>query len=153
FARVQQELDKFLKENRGNIDSSLGQLEWLGQLLHGKRAELARTLCSLPAGGAPSFQTPSWGGWVNVRAIPVTLKDQHDRTLISEGETPQERGDAAAPKPYTCGTGVPGTGVNPNEGQSGSGPPGLPSAPGTPAAPGTDAAGFTNVGGFLQNVL
>ncbi|HXJ63871.1 MAG TPA: MCE family protein [Actinomycetota bacterium] len=159
FAKVQQELDRFLKENRGNIDSSLGQLQWLVQLLHSKRAELAQTLCSLPAGVAPYFQTTSWGEWFNVRVIRITLKDNQDNTLVSQGETPQERGDTSAGKPYTCGTTVPGTGVNPDEGQNGPGLPGVPGLPGTPGVPGapglpgTDSAGFTGLGGFLQSVL
>jgi len=150
FAQVQQELDRFLKENRGNIDSSLGQLEWLVQLLHSKRTELARTLCSLPAGVAPYFQTTSWGEWFNVRVIRVTIKDNKDRTLVSEGETPQERGNTS-PKPYTCGTVVPGSGVNPNEGQDGSPIPGIPGIPS--GLPGTDSSGFTGLGGFVQSVL
>jgi phospholipid/cholesterol/gamma-HCH transport system substrate-binding protein len=154
FAQVQQELDKFLKQNRGNIDSSLGQLQWLTQLLHSKRSELARTLCSLPAGVAPYFQTTSWGEWFNVRVIRITLKDKNDKTLFSAGETPQERGDTHAQHPYTCGTVVPGTGVNPNEGQGGAGGIGVPGVPGIPAGlPGTDSSGFTGLGGFLQSVL
>jgi phospholipid/cholesterol/gamma-HCH transport system substrate-binding protein len=161
FARVQQQLDKFLKQNRGNIDSSLGQLNWLVQLLASKRAELAQTLCSLPAGVAPYFQTTSWGQWFNVRVIRITLKTNKDQTLFSQGETPQERGDTSAGNPYTCGTGVPGTGVNPNEGQDSGlpGVPGVPGVPGTqgvpgvPGVPGTDSSGFTGLGGFLQSVL
>jgi phospholipid/cholesterol/gamma-HCH transport system substrate-binding protein len=154
FAQVQQELDRFLKENRGNIDSSLGQLQWLTQLLHSKRAELARTLCTLPAGVAPYFQTTSWGEWFNVRVIRFTIKDSNDKAIVSQGETPQERGDARAQHPYTCGTAVPGTGVNPDEGQGDGTVPGVPGIPDIPAGlPGTDSSGFTGLGGFLQSVL
>jgi phospholipid/cholesterol/gamma-HCH transport system substrate-binding protein len=151
FAQVQQELDKFLKENRGNIDSSLGQLKWLTGLLASKRGQLAQTLCSLPAGVAPYFQTTSWGEWFNVRVIRITVKDSHDNTLVSAGETPQERGDTKAQRPYTCGTAVPGQGVNPNEGQGGPGGIGVPGIP--TGLPGTDSSGFTGLGGFLQSIL
>jgi phospholipid/cholesterol/gamma-HCH transport system substrate-binding protein len=151
FARVQQELDRFLKENRGNIDSSLGQLAWVTRLLASKRGELARTLCSLPAGVSPYFQTTSWGEWFNVRVIRITLKDSHDNTLFSAGEAPQERGDTKAQRPYTCGSVIPGEGSNPNEGQGGPGGIGVPGIPG--GLPGTDSSGFTGLGGFLQGVL
>ena len=151
FAQVQQELDKFLKQNRGNIDSSLSQLEWLTRLLASKRGELAQTLCSLPAGVAPYFQTTSWGEWFNVRVIRITVKDSHDNTLVSAGETPQERGDSKAQRPYTCGTAVPAQGVNPNEGQGGPGGIGVPGIPN--GLPGTDSSGFTGLGGFLQSIL
>lgn len=151
FAQVQQSLDRFLKDNRGNIDSSLGELRWLVQLLHGKRAELARTLCSLPSGVAPYFQTTSWGEWFNVRVIRVTVKDNTGKTLVSQGENSLERGDAKAQRPYTCGTAIPGMGVNPDEGQDGSGLPGIPDIPA--GLPGTDSSGFTGLGGFLESVL
>jgi ABC-type transporter Mla subunit MlaD len=151
FADVQQELDRFLKENKGNIDSSLGELQWLVQMLHGKRTELARTLCSLPAGVAPYFQTTSWGEWFNVRVIRITVKDSEGKTLVSQGENSLERATRKAQHPYTCGTVVPGTGVNPNEGQDGSPIPGLPDIP--PGLPGTDSSGFTGLDGFLQSVL
>jgi phospholipid/cholesterol/gamma-HCH transport system substrate-binding protein len=154
FAQVQQELDRFLKDNRGNIDSSLGQLEWLTQLLHGKRAELARTLCSLPAGVAPYFQTTSWGEWFNVRVIRLTIKDKNDKAIVSQGENSLERSGDAAQRPYTCGTAVPGTGVNPDEGQGGGIIPGAPGLPEIPTGlPGTASSGFTGLGGFLHSVL
>jgi phospholipid/cholesterol/gamma-HCH transport system substrate-binding protein len=144
FAQVQQQLDRLLKQNRGNIDASIGELEVLTRLLQGDRGKLAQTLCSLPAGVAGYFQTTSWGQWFNVRIIRFTLKDKSDHTLLSQGETSQQRGGTAQ-RPYTCGEAVPGTGVNPNEGQGG---PGLPA--GLPA-PGS--SGFTGLGGFVQNVL
>jgi len=144
FAKVQQQLDRLLKDNRGDIDASLGQLKLLVQLLQGKRAELAQTLCSLPAGVAPYFQTTSWGEWFNVRIVRFTIKDSTGRTLVSQGETDNQRsGDSA--KPYTCGVGVPGTGVNPDE----NGPIGsLPAVGGA-----VDSSGFTGLGGFLQTIL
>lgn len=151
FADVQQELDRFLKENRGNIDSSLGELQWLVRLLHGHRAELARTLCSLPSGVAPYFQTTSWGEWFNVRVVRITVKDNTGKTLVSQGENSLERDQSKAQRPYTCGTAVPGTGVNPNEGQDGTIVPGIPDVP--VGLPGTDSSGFTGLGGFLQGVL
>jgi phospholipid/cholesterol/gamma-HCH transport system substrate-binding protein len=144
FAQVQQQLDRLLKDNRGNIDASLQELEVLTRLLQGSRGQLSQTLCSLPAGLAGYFQTTSWGQWFNVRIVRFTLKDQNDRTLFSSGETSQERGGTSA-KPYTCGTGVPGTGVNPNEGQGG--------GPVPAGVPSSGSNGFTGLGGFVQNVL
>jgi phospholipid/cholesterol/gamma-HCH transport system substrate-binding protein len=151
FAQVQQELDRFLKDNRGNIDSSLGELKWLTQLLHGQRAQLARTLCSLPSGVAPYFQTTSWGEWFNVRVIRFTIKDKEGKAIVSQGENSLERDPGKAQRPYTCGTAVPGTGVNPNEGQDGNPIPGIPDIPA--GLPGTDSSGFTGLGGFLKSVL
>lgn len=151
FADVQQELDRFLKDNRGNIDSSLGELQWLVKLLQGKRTELARTLCSLPAGVAPYFQTTSWGEWFNVRVVRITVKDSSGKSLVSQGENSLERDQGKAQRPYSCGVATPGTGVNPDEGQSGSGLPGLPEIPA--GLPGTDSSGFTGLDGFLQSIL
>jgi phospholipid/cholesterol/gamma-HCH transport system substrate-binding protein len=155
FAQVQQQLDRLLKQNRGNIDASVGELEALTRLLQGDRSKLAETLCSLPAGVSGYFQTTSWGQWFNVRIVRFTLKDKNDRTLISQGETPQERGSTSQ-RPYTCGASVPGTGVNPNEGQSG---PGLPAGPagssGLPSSglPASGDSGFTGLGGFVKSVI
>ncbi|MFL5798003.1 MAG: MlaD family protein [Actinomycetota bacterium] len=144
FAQVQQQLDQLLKQNRGNIDASIGELEVLTRLLQGNKGKLGQTLCSLPAGVSGYFQTTSWGQWFNVRIVRFELKNKNDQTLLSEGETPQERGGTAQ-HPYTCGTAVPGTGVNPNEGQGG---------PGVPAGlPVGGSSGFTGLGGFVQNVL
>src|SRR5205814_5238802 len=69
FAQVQQQLDRLLKDNRGSIDVSLSELEVLTRLLQGSRGQLARTLCSLPAGVSGYFQTTSWGQWFNVRIV------------------------------------------------------------------------------------
>jgi phospholipid/cholesterol/gamma-HCH transport system substrate-binding protein len=150
FAQVQQQLDRLLKNNRGNIDSALLELRFLTRLLQGNKAQLAQTLCSLPAGVTPYFQTTSWGEWFNVRVIRFTIKDKNDRTLFSQGETAQEHGGTTQ-RPYSCGTGVPGTGVNPNEGQDGGGVPGVPGVPGV--LPGGGSSGFTGLGGFVKSVL
>src|SRR5206468_10014791 len=56
FAQVQQQLDRLLKQNRGNIDATIGEFEVLTRLLQGDRGKLAETLCSLPAGLSGYFQ-------------------------------------------------------------------------------------------------
>ena len=153
FADVQQQLDRLLRDNHGNIDASLSELETLVRLLHAHRGELARTLCTLPAGIAPYFQTTSWGEWFNVRVIRFTLKDKSGNTMFAQGETSQQRGGSAQ-RPYTCGVGVPGTKVNPDEtGQVGTGGPTGPST--LPRLPGSapDSSGFTGLGGFVKSVL
>src|SRR5205085_9440288 len=59
FADVQQQLDRLLRDNRGNIDATLSDLQTVTGTLSANRAELARTLCSLPTGLAPYYQTSS----------------------------------------------------------------------------------------------
>ena len=83
--------------------------------------------------------------------IRLTIKDKNDKAIVSQGENSLERDGGKAQRPYTCGTVVPGTGVNPDEGQNGSGLPGIPDIP--VGLPGTDSSGFTGLGGFLDSVL
>ncbi|HEX9236233.1 MAG TPA: MCE family protein, partial [Actinomycetota bacterium] len=101
FADVEQQLHQLLVKNKGNIDVSLAELDSVAGTLARNRANLAETLCTLPAGVAGYFQTTSWGEWFNVRIIGVTLKDSNDNPIAQVNEAPIEHGPAVAP--YTCG--------------------------------------------------
>lgn len=149
FADVQQQLDKLLTQNRGNIDADLSQLQSVTQLLARNRASLATTLCSLPAGLTNYFQTTSWGEWFNVRIVQVVVKDQSSNPIGSVNELPGEHGKT--PPAYSCGV-RPG-GVNPpgTKGSVGAGESGR-QAPQAPALPGP-SSGFGNLRSFLQFVL
>ena len=103
FTDVQQQLDKLLVQNKGNIDTDLADLDAVTSFLAHDKANLATTLCSLPAGVAPYFQTTSWGQWFNVRVVEFMLKDNNGNTIASLAETPQERNQQPIP-PFTCGT-------------------------------------------------
>jgi virulence factor Mce-like protein len=103
FTDVQSQLDKLLRQNKGNIDTDLSDLNVLTSLLAHNKGQLATTLCSLPAGVTPYFETTSWGEWFNVRVVEFILKDNNGNTLASVAETPNERNQKPIP-PYTCGT-------------------------------------------------
>jgi phospholipid/cholesterol/gamma-HCH transport system substrate-binding protein len=100
FARVQEQLDKLLRENRGNIDGSLANLQAVSGLLARNKGRLAQTLCTLPAGVSGYWQTTSWGEWFNVRIVKVVLKDQHGNTVGGAEEDRQNR--PPAPPAYQC---------------------------------------------------
>ncbi len=105
FADVQQQLDRLLKENAGNIDQDLADLNVITSVLAHNKGQLATTLCSLPAGVAPYFETTSWGEWFNVRIVEFMFKDNNGNVIASAAETPQERNQKPIP-PFTCGTGL-----------------------------------------------
>ena len=114
FADVQQQLHTLLSQNRGNIDATLADLRAVTGNLSADRAQLARTICTLPAGLAGYFQTTSWGEWFNVRIVEAVIKDKHGNTVGSASESDQQHGPAEPP--FTCGGPIPKGG-----GQAGAG--------------------------------
>ena len=108
FADVQQLLDQLLKRNRSNIDVSLQSLNAVLGTLAQHRGQLEDTLCSLPAGISPYFQTTSWGEWFNVRITAVVLKAptpdrQRSRVVAVVPENERQREGQAVPPYVGCG--------------------------------------------------
>ena len=103
FAVVQKELDRLLKQNRGNIDYDIGALGSVAANLVRNGAKLETTLCTLPAGLAGYFQTTSWGEWFNVRITEITVKDASGNMIVDQSEP--ERQTQAAPPYSQCGGG------------------------------------------------
>lgn len=125
FADVQKQLDQLLKRNHGNIDASLSELNVVLATLGHNASNLENTLCTLPAGVAPYFQTTSWGEWFNVRVVEFTLKDRHGKVLFSGKENSLNRSNEPASPAYTsCAGGGSTTGPG---GPGGGGPKPSPS--------------------------
>ena len=103
FADVQSQLDHVLKASHGNIDSTLSSLDAVLGTVHANKKELESTLCSIPLGVAPYYQTSSWGQWFNVRVTKITFKDNSGKTIAGQGEGPLARGSNQLRKVYTCG--------------------------------------------------
>ena len=109
FADVQQLLDQLLKRNRSNIDVSLQSLNAVLGTLAQNRRQLEHTLCSLPAGISPYFQTTSWGEWFNVRITAVVLKDREGNIIGNPvTENQNQRSGRAVPAYVGCGRFWPG---------------------------------------------
>src|SRR5207244_4861774 len=104
FADVQQQLNRLLTENRTNIDTSFQELDSVVGTLARNKANLATTLCTLPAGLSGYFQTTSWGQWFNVRIVQVVLKDSSGNTIASVSELPNQRGSSSQPPYSKCAT-------------------------------------------------
>jgi hypothetical protein len=85
--------------------------------LYQSRANLEKTLCSLPAGVAPYYQTSSWGQWFNVRVTTVVFKDNNGNVISSADEGADSRG-ATSGKVYSCGPWTPKNARNPRPGQT-----------------------------------
>src|SRR5207302_3817785 len=66
FADVQHRLSHVMTSSRGNIDATLSELDTVLGTLAANKSNLSQTLCSLPMGVAPYYQTSSWGQWFNV---------------------------------------------------------------------------------------
>jgi phospholipid/cholesterol/gamma-HCH transport system substrate-binding protein len=105
FAIVQKELDKLLRENRGNIDFDIGALGSVAANLARNGANLETTLCTLPAGVSGYFQTTSWGEWFNVRITEFTIKDKSGNQMYVDQKEPA-RSTTATPA-YTQCAGAP----------------------------------------------
>ena len=103
FADVQSQLDHVLRASHGNIDSTLSSLDSVLGTLHLNKKELESTLCSIPLGVAPYYQTSSWGQWFNVRVTKITFKDNSGKTIVGQGEGQLARGSNQLRKVYTCG--------------------------------------------------
>jgi phospholipid/cholesterol/gamma-HCH transport system substrate-binding protein len=155
FADVQQRLDRILRDNRGNIDASLSELQALVALLARNSQNLETTLCTLPAGVTPYADTTSWGEWFNVRITKFILRDRHGKTMGSEAESRQNGPSRPSARPYTrCAGGTGGSTVV-RAGAS-HGDKEKPGGPGkrngaTPTVP--KKAGFGNVGDLVKSVL
>jgi len=146
FADVQAQLNRLLTQNRHNIDVSLAELDSVLTNLSRNKANLARTLCTLPAGLTNYYDTTSWGEWFNVRIIGFTLENRQSQLVGGAGELPDQH-TSRAPRPFTCGApvqiGPPGrSGVGGLGGQSGSGAPGS-----------GGSSGFQNLDALLQFIL
>jgi phospholipid/cholesterol/gamma-HCH transport system substrate-binding protein len=102
FAEVQKHLNYLVTENRDQIDSSITNLGTVSRTLAENRADLARTLCTLPLGVASYAQTSSWGEMFNVRIVEFFLKDQNSNAIIQRSELPQQRGDTSTPSLSAC---------------------------------------------------
>ncbi len=173
FADVQQQLDKLLTENRGNIDATLQELDSVASNLSKNRSRLAQVLCTLPAGVAPYFQTTSWGEWFNVRITEFEAKDSNGKVISSFKESSRPH-DAQPPYTHCAGgPGSSGSGASNGSGASGgsggsSGGSGRgggagaggshsPKAPGVPGLSGVPApggaSGFDDVRSFVDFVL
>ena len=106
FAIVEEELDSLQKDSRADIDAGLAHLAAVAGTLARNREALERTLCSLPTGVAPYFQTTSWGEWFNVRIIEIVVKDNEGNVIASQREG-QENRDGQAPPVVECPDGRP----------------------------------------------
>ena len=152
FADVQDRLDHLLRQNRGNIDASLSELQALVALLARNSQNLETTLCTLPAGLTPYADTTSWGEWFNVRITKFMLRDRHGKTLFQQGETNNERTGGHITPPYTHCAGTAGPTVvrtaTSHGGKSGQGAGGS-----RPGQAGHGNAGFGNVGDLIKSVL
>ena len=113
FAVVQQEMERLLRENGGNIDATIQDLDTVARTLALKRRGLETFLCSLPAGVEPYDQTSSWGEWFNVRIVEFTFKDEHGKTISDGKEDPGNR-SATAPSAFSCGNEGPAHGGGAN---------------------------------------
>lgn len=102
FAVVQHEMERLLRENRGNIDATLRDLNDVARTLALKRRGLETLLCSLPAGAEPYDMTSSWGEWFNVRIVEFTFKDEQGKTITDTEEGPDARKDQDTPE-FSCG--------------------------------------------------
>jgi ABC-type transporter Mla subunit MlaD len=167
FADVQEQLDRLMRNNHGNIDATLSEMQGLVALLARNSKNLETTLCTLPAGLAGYFQTTSWGEWFNVRITKFLLKDRNGKTVWSAGESSNQR-SGKSPPPYTrcAGTGSatthgggPGAsgghgGGNRGGGRGGGPLPSIPPVP-TPSLPvsAPHHAGFGSVGDLIRSVL
>ena len=146
FADVQQQLDELLTENRSNIDFDLQALNSVSGTLSADRKHLATTLCSLPSGVAPYFQTTSWGEWFNVRIVEFTFKDQNSQTVTSAQELGEGRSPHDPNPVYRC----PGSPSIPTGGKSEAGPLTVPRGPSSAGTNGSGASGgaTSGSGGF-----
>jgi phospholipid/cholesterol/gamma-HCH transport system substrate-binding protein len=104
FADVQHRLSHVLTASHGNIDATLSELQAVLATLGSNKQNLEQTLCSLPVGVGPYYQTSSWGQWFNVRVTTVTFRDNQGRLISKQGELPTQRGGPGTGGPvFTCG--------------------------------------------------
>lgn len=90
LAEVQRQTERLLRENRGNIDADLAHLANVATTLAGSREALHRTLCSLPTGVAPYYDTTSHGEWFNVRIVEFLFKDTEGNVIAHSSEEADE---------------------------------------------------------------
>lgn len=110
FAVVQEQLDAVLTKSRGNIDSSLRDLDTVASTVSTNKKHLRRTLRTLPLGVAGYFQTTSWGEWFNVRITKFLVRDRDSRLIQAVSEADNQHGDSG---------GGPGGGSGSDSGGSG----------------------------------
>ncbi len=132
FAVVQEQLDHVLIRSRGNIDSTLHNLDKVAGTVADNKKHLRRTLRTLPLGVAGYFQTTSWGEWFNVRITKLLVRDRNSAMVHSVGEADNQHGDSGG-----------GPGSNTSSGGSNSSDGGAPSAP----------AGSEDLGSLIGFVL
>lgn len=115
FAIVQEQLDEVLVRSRGNMDSTIRDLNTVTNTVADNKRHLRRTLETLPLGVAGYFQTTSWGEWFNVRVTKILFRDPDSNMILTVDETDNQHGDTG---------GGPGENNNAsNESETGSGTP------------------------------
>ena len=131
FAIVQEQLDNVLTRSRGNMDSTIRDLNAVVNTVANNKRHLRRTLDTLPLGVAGYFQTTSWGEWFNVRVTKLVFRDPDSNMILNVSETDNEHGDTG---------GGPGENENAsNESETG--------------GPGTPSPGVQDVGSIVGFVL
>jgi phospholipid/cholesterol/gamma-HCH transport system substrate-binding protein len=153
FTDVQSKLDDLEQTNKSSIDFDLRALQSVVDLLSRNKGNLDQTLCTLPAGVTPYFQTTSWGEWFNVRVVKFKIADNNSKTLFSDAESSHLRPPVALPTPYTCGEGSPFKATTSKR----SGGHGKASASGgrggSSSGANGETGGFQDLGGFLKTVV
>ena len=76
FADVQHRLARLLRENRGDLDGTIGDLRVIAESLAEHDADLEGALATLPEGVAPYHLISSTGQWFGVRATVACLANQ-----------------------------------------------------------------------------
>jgi phospholipid/cholesterol/gamma-HCH transport system substrate-binding protein len=76
FANAQRQLDQLLRDNRGNLDATIANLEVIAATLAENQAGLEASLETLPEGLAPYHLISSYGQWFQVRSVITCLANQ-----------------------------------------------------------------------------
>lgn len=76
FSGVQQRLERLLRENRGDLDGTIDDLQVIADTLVSHRQELEAALSTLPEGVGPYHLISSTGQWFGVRATVTCLAQE-----------------------------------------------------------------------------
>jgi phospholipid/cholesterol/gamma-HCH transport system substrate-binding protein len=80
FAAVQEKLDQLVTRNRGNLDSTIEDLGTIARVLAQHRADLDRSLRTLPQGLEVYDKISSYGQWFQIRSKITCLANQRQCT-------------------------------------------------------------------------
>lgn len=100
FAEVQAQLDELVRSNRGDLDTTIANLQQITDVLGQHRDDLEAGLSTLPTGVIPYHQISSYGQWFQVRAIVVCVANQASCTRedLTSGALPgADTGAAGGP--------------------------------------------------------